>query len=143
MMRAGLIPAHAGKTVSISGVRSEYWAHPRSRGENARFVGLGVHGMGSSPLTRGKRDFGAMCAALGGLIPAHAGKTGGPGAGGLGTGAHPRSRGENWDNVLYPLFDLGSSPLTRGKLNFRQGQISAFGLIPAHAGKTGRTTSRR
>ena len=30
----GLIPAHAGKTVSLPGLRTRRWAHPRSRGEN-------------------------------------------------------------------------------------------------------------
>ena len=50
-------------------------AHPRSRGEN-RAVGLVLHrGGGSSPLTRGKRFFGALVQNKVRLIPAHAGKT--------------------------------------------------------------------
>ena len=49
------------------------------------------------------------------LIPAHAGKTGPP-RGGVGTRrAHPRSRGENADNMLIACLSVGSSPLTRGK----------------------------
>ena len=32
----GLIPAHAGKTRSSPSANSRGWAHPRSRGENAR-----------------------------------------------------------------------------------------------------------
>ena len=36
---------------------------------------------------------------------------------------------------------LGSSPLTRGKLQGVTGQTEARGLIPAHAGKTAVMTS--
>ena len=50
----GLIPAHAGKTLSPRPRRRSSGAHPRSRGENRveRVVRRG--GLGSSPLTRGK-----------------------------------------------------------------------------------------
>ena len=94
-LMTGLIPAHAGKT--MSGVVSfcqvgahprsrgethrrrgrppSLQAHPRSRGENcAHFVGDGDGG-GSSPLTRGKREHENRRTAKRGLIPAHAGKT--------------------------------------------------------------------
>ena len=50
---------------------------------------------GSSPLTRGKRVGGVMPAGIGGLIPAHAGKTGSPSFVPKEEWAHPRSRGEN------------------------------------------------
>ena len=50
-----LIPAHAGKTCRCPGIRPSTWAHPRSRGENQRVVW--------------------RIPGLGGLIPAHAGKT--------------------------------------------------------------------
>ena len=50
---------------------------------------------GSSPLTRGKQGVEGGGAALPGLIPAHAGKTGTmPGSTRM-VRAHPRSRGEN------------------------------------------------
>ena len=73
-----LIPAHAGKT-SKRGHRAEYArAHPRSRGENALdFNPLHTLG-GSSPLTRGKRTCTGTGFPVGGLIPAHAGKTPSP-----------------------------------------------------------------
>ena len=51
----GLIPAHAGKTPSVSLTDRVCKAHPRSRGENTREVIVKVTLMGSSPLTRGKR----------------------------------------------------------------------------------------
>ena len=91
---------------------------------------------GSSPLTRGKRLTGARVRALGGLIPAHAGKTTTTTHTSPASPAHPRSRGEN------PLLGVilgqapGSSPLTRGKLAGTATSMSRCGLIPAHAGKT-------
>ena len=113
--RCGLIPAHAGKT-SCSGWR---WvarrAHPRSRGENRTGVPRRVPAGGSSPLTRengvstasSRQSSGTPPPTRGkrlrcadnrldlGLIPAHAGKTRTRRPGSTGTGAHPRSRGEN------------------------------------------------
>ena len=71
-----------------------------------------------------------------GLIPAHAGKTGGDRSFRRRQRAHPRSRGEN--DLTEPIIELmpGSSPLTRGKPNaFVPAQVTQ-GLIPAHAGKT-------
>ena len=53
--RDGLIPAHAGKTVSPSSISLLMWAHPRSRGENIKAAAAVVAEWGSSPLTRGKR----------------------------------------------------------------------------------------
>ena len=91
----GLIPAHAGKTPAGRGGGAGARAHPRSRGENG-----GVHRLwrgeeGSSPLTRGKHADVPVDFILGGLIPAHAGKTAGHGQAPCAAGAHPRSRGEN------------------------------------------------
>ena len=71
----GLIPAHAGSTLSSSPSSTRSRAHPRSRGEHScTCVGVTVM-RGSSPLTRG-----ALRAVFCGehpnrLIPAHAGST--------------------------------------------------------------------
>ena len=70
------------------------------------------------------------------LIPAHAGKTGRGDGGGVGEGAHPRSRGENAHSRSRYANDGGSSPLTRGKRRGRLFPLGERGLIPAHAGKT-------
>ena len=111
-----LIPAHAGKTVTVLPQQS---SQP-----------------GSSPLTRGKHPPRPRAARRRGLIPAHAGKTGGQVPALAGFGAHPRSRGENrWAGTRARGL-RGSSPLTRGKpLPIVEGQL-VQGLIPAHAGKT-------
>ena len=53
--RAGLIPAHAGKT-KLEGTDVNFdSAHPRSRGENDGPNQPGSCFSGSSPLTRGKQ----------------------------------------------------------------------------------------
>ena len=96
---------------------------------------MDIH-LGSSPLTRGKL-VGLLGRRLrGGLIPAHAGKTGVPGVCGLIIWAHPRSRGENYRLRSASITLSGSSPLTRGKPCVARIAGLPRGLIPAHAGKT-------
>ena len=136
LARVGLIPAHAGKTTGRSAGPCARGAHPRSRGENhtGRWAGRGLQG--SSPLTRGKLLPALISETAGGLIPAHAGKTGSVELICFVWSAHPRSRGENgwWasdDNTR-----RGSSPLTRGKRLVGLRRQHAPRLIPAHAGKT-------
>ena len=112
-----LIPAHAGKTCPLLLAWTSRGAHPRSRGENPRTDSAPRARRGSSPLTRGKPRRNGLPCNVGGLIPAHAGKTLRVSQLALGVPAHPRSRGEN----TYAGEDrnpaLGSSPLTRGKLD--------------------------
>ena len=132
----GLIPAHAGKTLPVSPRRSRTRAHPRSHGENMGLPIGYVSTPGSSPLTRGKRASGWHGASCGGLIPAHAGKTGTPCGSVAKEPAHPRSRGENGRCSLSFSLLRGSSPLTRGKLSFHSRREPFSRLIPAHAGKT-------
>ena len=71
-----------------------------------------------------------------GLIPAHAGKTWRSSCQSCWWGAHPRSRGENGYRLGHNVTFLGSSPLTRGKLDARRLGGDRPRLIPAHAGKT-------
>ena len=112
----GLIPAHAGKTITSRAARRCERAHPRSRGENRQATATATPGRGSSPLTRGK------------LFALTTGCTS--------VGAHPRSRGENSSLALCVVVATGSSPLTRGKQTFSCAVSFQSGLIPAHAGKT-------
>ena len=135
-VRTRLIPAHAGKTYDDARLPHECGAHPRSRGENSETAGSSSPGPGSSPLTRGKRYPRRNRRRTQGLIPAHAGKTLHRRNRLALLRAHPRSRGENPAPRVYPEWDDGSSPLTRGKLFSRSRRRSGSGLIPAHAGKT-------
>ena len=135
-LATGLIPAHAGKTRSVPSTATRSWAHPRSRGENLCSRPHHESASGSSPLTRGKPCCACPARCRQGLIPAHAGKTLRRRRTRLGTGAHPRSRGENTAAGLPAAGVGGSSPLTRGKPPRRSPPKSRPGLIPAHAGKT-------
>ena len=118
---ARLIPAHAGKTPKT-------WTSCEKR-------------RGSSPLTRGKRIRPMMCAIFPGLIPAHAGKTRSRNVYRRHPPAHPRSRGENRAAAALTSAARGSSPLTRGKPPPSAIHRPDLRLIPAHAGKTNRSTA--
>ena len=94
-MRAGNIPAHAGKTLRVS---AQYWAqveHPRARGENGTRRSLLLGFYGTSPRTRGKREREREVIDAERNIPAHAGKTVYIGTAYDSTSEHPRARGEN------------------------------------------------
>ena len=91
-----LIPAHAGKTRKDQELMSTKTAHPRSRGENQEGPRTDEHQDGSSPLTRGKRQWALDYKQVDRLIPAHAGKTLIRLGAGSEYAAHPRSRGENF-----------------------------------------------
>mgnify|MGYP006945809237 CR=1 FL=1 len=135
-MSAGLIPAHAGKTLNDASSELSPAAHPRSRGENKLAPLNADLPLGSSPLTRGKRNTAQSVSERPRLIPAHAGKTtAATGPGGSCT-AHPRSRGENIHSTNRVDSWGGSSPLTRGKRLNRGRSHTLLRLIPAHAGKT-------
>ena len=73
---AGIIPAHAGKRLTISSFPAILWDHPRSCGEKSSHFSNKRKPPGSSPLMRGKEKFFILMVALVGIIPAHAGKRG-------------------------------------------------------------------
>ena len=111
-------------------------AHPRSRGENGGVNSASEPLEGSSPLTRGKRTRSITRSLTTRLIPAHAGKTQRWPPTTRSRAAHPRSRGENVDDLGFVLGRRGSSPLTRGKPSTKTRRNPTMRLIPAHAGKT-------
>ena len=82
-----------------------------------------------------------MCRVMSGLIPAHAGKTSANWFQFSVVRAHPRSRGENQPKPPRTQHRAGSSPLTRGKPKLELLKRYLGGLIPTHAGKTGRAAS--
>ena len=132
----GLIPAHAGNTLSGACPVLMWWAHPRSRGEHTQGTGKMPARVGSSPLTRGTPTPGNGCHRRSGLIPAHAGNTIGGTPPHRGHRAHPRSRGEHTLGSSAAGCHRGSSPLTRGTRYLTSTFPWIFGLIPAHAGNT-------
>ena len=137
----GLIPAHAGSTGGTNPKPTHPWAHPRSRGEHFP-AGIGAgFGPGSSPLTRGARFLSRLGRGCVRLIPAHAGSTTASPLIFILPPAHPRSRGEHYTNEYRGQEAKGSSPLTRGAPDGCAACADAAGLIPAHAGSTGRVIS--
>ena len=136
LRRDGLIPAHAGKTISPSWARRLRRAHPRACGENIKGYASTAATTGSSPRMRGKRHRRRHRNLRLRLIPAHAGKTMGRGHPETNCEAHPRACGENSLPVSHRGDGYGSSPRMRGKrLRLGMGWIASR-LIPAHAGKT-------
>ena len=126
----------------VSARPSRSGAHPHSRGENWRAQRRRCCAAGSSPLTRGKPGNGEVLTDHERLIPTHAGKTARSLTVAPDERAHPHSRGENAFGVSIVKPPSGSSPLTRGKRSTRSRSSRTDGLIPTHAGKTGRTAIR-
>ena len=92
--------------------------------------------MGSSPLTRGARQFLPHCNNESGIIPAYAGSTRKPQALQSATQDHPRLRGEHPVEGGPAHHGIGSSPLTRGAQGAGGRAIGRLGIIPAYAGST-------
>ena len=116
VVHAGLIPAHAGSTMTWISPARPPRAHPRSRGVDLWADDGGTTRAGSSPLTRGRRAVGLHDGAGPGLIPAHAGSTRLSRPTTCLRTAHPRSRGV--DHLSCAQSGGGAR------------------LIPAHAGST-------
>ena len=114
-MNRGLIPAWAGKTLTIRRASTAHEAHPRVGGENSPTSRPQAHPRGSSPRGRGKRCGTRARGQARRLIPAWAGKTQARRGLNAAAGAHPRVGGENDVRFNALAFDGGSSPRGRGK----------------------------
>ena len=111
------IPAHAGKTFSVSNKPSLTLEHPRACGENRATQLTRQHSQRNIPAHAGKTGLWLITLQLQPWnIPAHAGKTGG-------------------DLGVYRI-SPGTSPRMRGKLGVVAVCSSPIRNIPAHAGKT-------
>ncbi len=135
--RQRLIPAYAGKTARRSARIGCRPAHPCLRGENHGQVKTKEVDLGSSLLTRGKRDPPVGDRLDTRLIPAYAGKTQVVPHSWHTSPAHPCLRGENSQRRCpTKSSQRGSSLLTRGKRRRTRGLLRTERLIPAYAGKT-------
>ena len=110
-----LIPARAGKTHRRDLVQDGGGAHPRACGENTTPPPTQPTLHGSSPRVRGKLERNNFESAIGGLIPARAGKTTRGLSSRSGSWAHPRACGENDGHGGPGGVARGSSPRVRGK----------------------------
>ena len=132
----GITPAHAGKTCSDRKRNVPSGDHPRACGENGACFSITTGIMGSPPRMRGKRGGSGEKGALGGITPAHAGKTRRPPPRSSAKRDHPRACGENCSLSSHQSDTMGSPPRMRGKPLDLVIVVCALGITPAHAGKT-------
>ena len=120
-LRSGITPAHAGKSL-LQGSLCRLFA-------------------GSPPRMRGKVLYMDCKNAFPRITPAHAGKSIRIHTKRTKTKDHPRACGEK--NLLRLIFSfgMGSPPRMRGKALLRQIGCCVVGITPAHAGKSGSTSS--
>ena len=95
VVAAGITPAHAGKTCSVTPLRCGERDHPRACGENRASGAESGMRTGSPPRMRGKRLVLPRWRRRYGITPAHAGKTQTHINANVFSGDHPRACGEN------------------------------------------------
>ena len=134
----GIIPAYAGSTAPEAAGQDRKRDHPRIRGEHHLRQDGQLLGTGSSPHTRGAREYPARVQRTGGIIPAYAGSTRFRPGRALPDRDHPRIRGEHRLQGMPVRPDQGSSPHTRGAPKKREDPENAARIIPAYAGSTSR-----
>ena len=132
----GIIPAHAGNTISGQQRVTGKGDHPRACGEHLGVPGVILCELGSSPRMRGTRNKRRLVDRRRGIIPAHAGNTWTRAATCSPAGDHPRACGEHAADSFKSMADTGSSPRMRGTPRPAHGAGDSDGIIPAHAGNT-------
>ena len=130
-----ITPAQAGKSVAPRQKRSALWDHPRVGGEKYSRPSYSRISMGSPPRGRGK-DSGTVhgCGQLR-ITPAWAGKRCSSGRCCMRQRDHPRVGGEKTENITPSIYEQGSPPRGRGKVQASDSGHFADGITPAWAGK--------
>ena len=142
VLRAGLIPARAGRSSRSGAPPRRARAHPRAGGAVSCVLPQADSHEGSSPRGRGGHSSAGRQVQGSGLIPARAGRSAAARSAGTTRRAHPRAGGAV--QVLGGDLDIGagSSPRGRGGPGGIHRAHRAHGLIPARAGRSRRHTSR-
>ena len=112
----GIIPAHAGLTVSFCIAPLLDRDHPRACGAHWNQYGYSIAGWGSSPRMRGSPLYALILRFVSGIIPAHAGLTTRHAAAPRASGDHPRACGAHTCPFRHHAGCQGSSPRMRGSL---------------------------
>ena len=73
--RTGITPAHAGKSPNVTWDTRPSEDHPRPCGEKNGIIGRVIYFKGSPPPMRGKELHHLVDLVVGGITPAHAGKS--------------------------------------------------------------------
>ena len=112
------IPAYAGNSLFTCRKITTFTVHPRLRGELDISFRFSSMKFGSSPLTRGTHVFEIVKQKRIRFIPAYAGNSSEPRTAIKPLLVHPRLRGELLVKDLKEALISGSSPLTRGTLEY-------------------------
>ena len=139
---AGIIPAHAGNTVSAWPVHGSIRDHPRACGEHRTQRVCADTERGSSPRMRGTPWIDRVRGVQAGIIPAHAGNTNPQRQANCLARDHPRACGEHGTKGAKDKSKAGSSPRMRGTHDLYHDVNAERGIIPAHAGNTIRADAR-
>jgi len=131
-----IIPAYAGSTVEIPAASFPSEDHPRIRGEHGSNSATTIWSTGSSPHTRGAREWEWQGSPSRWIIPAYAGSTPTNPTGSAPLRDHPRIRGEHPMRNTDPHGMPGSSPHTRGARLQHLFHELPHRIIPAYAGST-------
>ena len=134
----GITPVHAGKSSACPLWEVYPQDHPRACGEKFASVLVDRCKPGSPPRMRGKVQNVPAEGALGGITPAHAGKSRQRYAPERQSQDHPRACGEKKGRMEMTLSKRGSPPRMRGKVNHPGEYPILLGITPAHAGKRNR-----
>ena len=134
----GIIPAHAGHTVTLFSICSRAWDHPRTCGAYNNVASISMPFQGSSPHMRGILILIDYFVFFDGIIPAHAGHTRQSCQEGPAYRDHPRTCGAYYNLVRLDDIHKGSSPHMRGIQVMQTHLRGNSGIIPAHAGHTSR-----
>ena len=134
--RFGIIPAHAGSTVSAAASTPRSKDHPRACGEHHSSCLSKLSIGGSSPRMRGAPRLPLARRRGLGIIPAHAGSTRRYHIACPYSKDHPRACGEHFNRHSYTPYTNGSSPRMRGAPYGPRKRSWRRRIIPAHAGST-------
>ena len=113
---AGITPARAGKTATMTPVICTSEDHPRSCGKDHDAIFEQAVELGSPPLVRERRQVKVIVIKNHGITPARAGKTPREAPLFYADGDHPRSCGKDVNKLLEEKRNKGSPPLVRERL---------------------------
>ena len=132
----GIIPAHAGLTLTKVARILDLRDHPRACGAHPLLTTSSTVSRGSSPRMRGSHGFCDADVRVMGIIPAHAGLTWHAGGRKREGWDHPRACGAHLACRRTKTRRVGSSPRMRGSRRLSCWPAWLRGIIPAHAGLT-------
>ena len=131
-----ITPAHAGKSRPSRRKTETKGDHPRAcREKKGDRAGMQAQ-TGSPPRMRGKEIYKTPILLVGGITPAHAGKSCRPARRWSCPRDHPRTCGEKSFRPWHHFFPLGSPPHMRRKVFRLTLAHCSKGITPAHAGKS-------